>query len=325
MERFDHYMERCLYGPDGFYSSGTGSAGRRGDFITSPEVGPLFGVLLGRWLDQVWEAAGRPDPFVVIDAGTGPGTLLRGLAMAEPACAEAWQLTGVDRAVADVRIDGDIRIQPELPADLANSVIIANELLDNLPFRIVRRSDGGFVESFVSDGAFVDQALDEATVPAAAALGLRGGDSAGQVSESVPLLHDAAQWVRDVLAQKPLRLLALDYGDASTAALAARGGWLRTYRSHAKGSDPLIEPGLWDITTDIAVDQLPGSPAVVSQAAFLHQLGIDELVREGREVWEERAARPDMEAFRMRSRISESEALIDPTGLGSWLVLEWAP
>ena len=45
-ERFDRYMERCLYGPDGFYAT-DGSAGRRGgDFITCPEVGPLFGAVL---------------------------------------------------------------------------------------------------------------------------------------------------------------------------------------------------------------------------------------------------------------------------------------
>lgn len=311
MERFDDYMERCLYGPNGFYSAGRGIAGRRGDFITSPEVGPLFGVILGRWLDRVWEDAGRPDPFVVIDAGTGPGTLLRGLAMAGPQCADAWQLIGVDRAVDDVREEGDIRIQPVLPDDLDGTVIIANELLDNLPFRIVAQQANGWVETFVDDGTFIDQPIDDPGLD----LGAREG--------SVPLLHGAADWIANVLAQKPRRLLALDYGTLTTIELAHRGGWLRTYRAHARGDDPLVEPGQWDITTDIAVDQLPGDPQTSTQNAFLHALGIDDLVADGRAVWEAKAARPDMEAFRMRSRISESEALLDETGLGSWLVLEW--
>lgn len=311
MERFDDYMERCLYGPNGFYSAGHGIAGRRGDFITSPEVGPLFGVLLGRWLDRVWEDAGRPDPFVVIDAGTGPGTLLRGLAMAEPECSDVWQLIGVDRAVNDVREEGDIRIQPELPHDLGGAVIIANELLDNLPFRIVAQRANGWTESFVVDGALTDQPMSEPALD----LGAEEGP--------VPLLDAAADWIANVLAQEPRRLLALDYGTATTVELAQRGGWLRTYRSHARGDDPLAEPGQWDITTDIAVDQLPGDPRTSTQSVFLHSLGVVDLVAEGRSVWEEKAAHPDMEAFRMRSRISESEALLDEAGLGSWLVLEW--
>lgn len=311
MERFDDYMERCLYGPDGFYSSGQGIAGRRGDFITSPEIGPLFGVLLGRWLDQVWEAAGRPDPFVVVDAGTGPGTLLRGLIMAKPACAAAWQLIGVDRAVDDVRTDEGIRIQPALPPELDGAVVIANELLDNLPFRVLNRGGEGWSESFVVDGAFVEQPTDDPGIDT-------------PIGTSVPLLRAAREWVTDVLAQKPLRLLALDYGARTTTEVGQRGGWLRTYRSHSRGSDPFDEPGQWDITTDIAVDQLPGEPQVQTQAAFLQTFGINDLVSEGRAIWTERAARPDMEAFRMRSRISESEALLDADGLGSWLVLEWS-
>ena len=49
-ERFDDYVDRCLYDPDhGFYASGRGSAGgHRGDFVTSPEVGPLFADVLSR-------------------------------------------------------------------------------------------------------------------------------------------------------------------------------------------------------------------------------------------------------------------------------------
>ncbi len=303
-------MERCLYGPEGFYSSGTGIAGRGGDFITSPEVGPLFGVLLGRWLDGVWNEAGRPNPFPVLDVGTGPGTLLRGLKLAEPECSAAWDLIGIDRSVDSVKEDDGIRIQPEMPSSLDNSVVLANELLDNLPFRIVHRSSAGWSESFVSDGQFIEQPIDDP------GLSIDPGTSA-------PLLRNAHDWVASILERKPLRLLSLDYGTATTAELAERGGWLRTYRSHSRGDDPLADPGAWDITTDVATDQLPGSPLVRVQSEFLHDLGIDELVAEGRARWTEKASAPDMDAFRMRSRIGEAEALVDPAGLGSWIVLEW--
>ena len=75
---FERFMELALYGVEGFYMrDGGGVAGRRGDFITSPEVGPLFGAVLARCLDAEWERLGRPDPFTVVDAGAGPGTLAR--------------------------------------------------------------------------------------------------------------------------------------------------------------------------------------------------------------------------------------------------------
>ena len=63
--RFDEYMRIALYGDNGFYSIG-GQAGRRGDFITSPEVGPLFGVVLARWIQEEWLRLGEPDDFVVV-------------------------------------------------------------------------------------------------------------------------------------------------------------------------------------------------------------------------------------------------------------------
>ena len=76
-------MSLALYGDGGCYTSG-GRAGRRGDFITSPEVGPLFGAVLARWIAAEHERAGAPDDFVVVEAGAGPGTLARAILAAAP-------------------------------------------------------------------------------------------------------------------------------------------------------------------------------------------------------------------------------------------------
>jgi SAM-dependent MidA family methyltransferase len=86
--RFDEFHAAALYDPDGgFYATG-GQAGRRGDFLTSPEVGPLFGAVVARALDGWWESLGRPAGFTVVDAGAGPGTLARAVLGTRPGCLE---------------------------------------------------------------------------------------------------------------------------------------------------------------------------------------------------------------------------------------------
>jgi SAM-dependent MidA family methyltransferase len=319
---FSEFMADALYGPSGFYTS-RGRAGRRGDFITSPEVGPLFGAVVARFLDAEWERIGRPDPFTVVDAGAGPGTLARSVVAAEPDCAVAMRYVAVDvsESQREQHPDG-VESAAELPAGPFDGVIIANELLDNLPFRLAVFDDG-WREAFVvrlPDGRLVEQLSAEfdpvpTVLPSGAPLGARA-----------PLMDAAATWVAD--ARSRLRsgtLVAVDYASATTAGLALRPWreWLRTYRGHERGGHYLAQPGEQDITTDIAIDQLPTPDAVRTQSQWLQLHGIDELVADGRRYWEEHAARPDLAALRMRSRVSESEALLDPTGLGGFSVLEW--
>ena len=310
-ERFDRYVERCLYGPAGFYAI-EGTAGRRsGDFITSPEVGPLFGAVLAGAIDAWWAGAGRPEPFTIYDVGCGPGSLLKAIGLAADELGRPWRLVGVDRVPAA----GAERTT--LPDDLSASVVVANELLDNLPFRIVeRRPSGELAEVFVDAGAEQLQPVE-----------LAPDHPAGRIAPGrrAPLLEQAAAWVADALDRRPVAVCAFDYGAPTTAALADRGGWLRTYQAHRRGDDPLVHPGRLDITTDIAWDQLPPPAQLTTQAEFLRTWGIDELVEAGRRYWTEHAAAPDLTALRMRSRIPEAEALLDPDGLGGWWVAVWRP
>ncbi len=81
--RFDEYLSVALYGSSGFYNA-DGVAGRRGDFLTSPEVGPLFGAVVARWIDAEYGRLGEPDDFRVIECGAGPGTLARSVLLAAP-------------------------------------------------------------------------------------------------------------------------------------------------------------------------------------------------------------------------------------------------
>lgn len=319
---FDRFMAEALYGPAGFYTSG-GHAGRRGDFITSPEVGPLFGAVVARFLDAEWRRIGEPDEFVVVDAGAGPGTLARSIFEAAPDCAAALRYVAVDVSQQQrAQHPGGVESVADLPAGPFDGVIIANELLDNLPFRLAVYDDG-WREAYVvatATGQLTEQLSDRfeprpSVLPASAPLGARA-----------PLQDRAAAWVVDARARLRSGTVAVfDYAVPTTAELAVRPWreWLRTYRGHQRGDHFLSDPGSQDITTDVALDQLPEPDAVRSQAQWLHLHGIDELVDLGKRHWAEHAASPDLTALRMRSRVAESEALLDLDGLGGFTVCEW--
>jgi SAM-dependent MidA family methyltransferase len=182
---FSTVMREALYGAEGFYTTG-GGAGRQRDFVTSPEVGSLFGAVIANALDSWWVACGSPDPFIVAECGAGPGTLAVSILAAKPVCApalrylmidsspamrdiararklpivESWEvLAGFSETLADddEAIEGfDDRVpsprQGPLVASLSalpNSsvhVVLTNELLDNIPFDIAVRTADGWAE-----------------------------------------------------------------------------------------------------------------------------------------------------------------------------------
>ena len=348
---FSEFMAAALYDSGtGFYSRG-GRAGRRGDFLTSPEVGPLFGALVARRLDREWQALGRPDRFAVVEVGAGPGTLARAVAHAAPECAAALRYVLVDvsapqRALHRDHLDGWVgeleggaldgfvtshgvgprfATAAEMPSSITG-VVIANELLDNLPFDIVMVDAEGATRRMVviERGGVPVLADDDVDLPDEI-VGLLRPVPTGT---PVPWQQAARRWVRAALDRiERGALVVLDYG-ATTADLAGRErlAWLRTYVGHERGADPLADPGSRDITADVAIDQLAldVEPTVVTtQRDWLIDLGIEELVDEGRRIWRERATAPDVDALRARSRIGEAEALLEPQGLGRFVVLEW--
>ena len=324
---FERFMDLALYGEHGFYNSG-GVAGRRGDFITSPEVGPLFGAVLARALDVWWRELGEPADFTVIEAGAGPGTLARSILAAAPACAATMRYVAVEVSEAQrVRHPDGIESVAAMPTEPITGVIIANELLDNLPFRLFVM-DGGWREAYViaqPDGSFAEVLRAAGDV---GALPLPAGAGHGA---RAPIQAEAVEWTRACRALLARgRLVIVDYASATTAALAVRPWreWLRTYRGHDRGLHYLREPGSQDITAEVAIDQLAaiaGDPdAVRPQSQFLQRWGIADLVAEGQRHWKEHAARPTLAAMAMRSRVREAEALLAEPGLGSFTVLEYS-
>ena len=319
---FEKFMELALYSPTGFYAT-EGRAGRRGDFITSPEVGPLFGAVIGKAVDAQWRQLGSPKNFELVEVGAGPGTLARSILGSELECRDALSYIAVE--VSNIQREShtiEMHSQSIMPSLPIVGMIIANELLDNLPFRLFV-FDGGWQEAFVveQDQTFVEvlRKVDDlpSWLPQVAPHGAR-----------VPGQQCAAQWLAgclDLLQRGSV--VVFDYCSTSSDAIESSWrNWLRTYRQHDQGEHYLRNPGSQDITSHVMIDQLQLTrqpDRVEAQTEWLIRNGINELVEYGRNYWHANAAKPDVKAMKMRSRVSESEALCDPKGLGNFKVLEW--
>ena len=293
---FDAVVEIALYDADvGFYAT-EGRAGRRADFLTSPEVGPLFGAVVAAALDAWWDRAGRPARCTVVEAGAGPGTLARSMLAAEPACAASLRYVLVERSATQRslhqplvdRAGGAVESRAAWPDRVEGPcLVLANELLDNLPFGLAERTTDGWAEVRVDLGD--DARLVEVLAPIDATP-LRALAPDATVGARVPLQRAAGEWLRAALSLAGTapggQVVVIDYA-STTADLAGRPPeeWVRTYRRHARGRPPLEDLGEQDVTCEVAVDQLAltAPPTVdLSQAEWLGAHGIEALVQEGR-------------------------------------------
>jgi SAM-dependent MidA family methyltransferase len=213
----------------------------------------------------------------------------------------------------------------EFPDRIIQGVVLANELLDNLPFKLFV-FDGTWKEAFVGlgdGGRFVEVLRTVNNIPevlpASAPLGSRA-----------PIQVAASQWMLDV-TQKLSRgkVLVFDYCSESTSEIAVTPWreWLRTYKDHMSGEHYLLKPGSQDITSQVMVDQLlVAIPELVvtKQSDWLQHWGINDLVSEGARYWEQHKSSPDIFAMKMRSRANEAHLITDVSGVGAFSVLEMA-
>ncbi len=242
-------MDAALYDPDGgFYARPP--VGPRGDFVTSPHVSGAFGFLLATQLEGMWQMLGRPDPFDVVEAGAGDGTLARTIltALQDRAtdCAGALRYRAVE--ISDGARDAlsaagiDVFQSLNQIGDITDGCVIANELLDNLPFHRLRMRDGVLVEVFVDVGPNGLVEVEAAPTPdAVAAL----GDAVIPDGGERPVAPAQKKFVEQACGVlKRGWVVLFDYGfDAGEDP-----SQVRAFQAHRVHTDLLTRPGSADVT-----------------------------------------------------------------------------
>ncbi len=301
---FARFMERCLYAPGlGYYSAGRVKFGAAGDFVTAPELGPLFARCVARALVPALVASG--GDAVWFELGGGSGAFARDclleLAAQDALPRQYWLL----EPSADLRERQRKRLAGELPGALFQrcvwldrppqhawaGVLFANEVLDALPItRFTVRNGEVFEEHVELDdrAAFtrVDRPADPLVAGAVRHLQRRFGFefADGYRSEVLPQLP----WWLEAIAGEQQRGAALfiDYGYTRSEFYLPerRDGTLMCHYRHRAHADPLILPGLQDITASVdftalaeaAIASAMDPVCYAAQAQFLIAAGLDQ-------------------------------------------------
>jgi SAM-dependent MidA family methyltransferase len=298
---FDRYMELALYAPGlGYYAAGArkfGSGGAGGDFVTAPEISPLFAQALAALAAQV---LGHAAPHIV-EFGAGTGALARDLLAALDARGTTVGSYGIVELSADLRerqrsllTDTRVHWLASPPRDF-RGLIVANEVLDVMPVRLFVRGHGTSYERGVAlrDGAlaFETRPADATLAKAVAEIEAEVGALPAGYGAEVGLvargwMRSAGQWLAHGA------LLALDYGFPRREYYHPQrimGTLMCHYRHHAH-ADPLWLPGLNDITAHVdftAMAQAAHESGLdvlgyTTQAHVLLNCGLLELLREQR-------------------------------------------
>jgi SAM-dependent MidA family methyltransferase len=327
---FDEYMEWCLYDVDeGFFSAGPVRSGKKGDFVTSPEISWAFGYCVGEWADINTPS----DGAALIEVGAGSGALLSEFA-------DLWAARGAPVYAVERSVEARLRLVAILEGVNAvasiddipvggDAVIVANEVLDNMPAALARRTETGWIE--IGIGLEDDElvlvelhAREDVKVWCDNIV----GDAPPGTTVSVQLA--VSEWIARIFEHfGEVAMCFIDYG-ARSEELVARdvASVVRTYREHESGIDWLQHPGETDITVDVNVDGVLKAIAragrearLLSQREFALENGIGELIADAGE-GEAFAASTGaiMNQLENRSERLDMEALIDPTGLGAFKV-----
>ena len=275
---FDRYMQLVLYAPRlGYYAAGApkfGDSASGGDFVTAPEISPLFAQALAQQIAQLFEQV----PARIVEFGAGSGAL---------ACDVIAALAQRDVVVESYSI---VEVSPDLterqrkrlqdapvnwisaPQDF-EGVMLANEVLDVMPVKLfVKRSNVTCERGVVTRGdgfAFDEREAGEELAEAVAAIEAEHGMLPDGYASELNLIAEG--WMRSSahwLARGTL--LVIDYGFPQREYYHPQrlmGTVMCHFRHHAHG-DPLWMAGLNDVTAHVDFSAM---------AAAAHAAGLDVL------------------------------------------------
>jgi SAM-dependent MidA family methyltransferase len=301
---FAEFMQEALYAPGlGYYSAGTAKFGPAGDFVTAPEIGPLFGRLVARQSAVVLQSL---PGGAVLELGAGGGTLAAAMlsSLATQGIEPGRYLILEVSADLAARQEKLIRAQvPELYSKVEwldrlpqhfEGIVIVNEVADALPVERFRKRDTavrqvrvgcdrrGFTWCDAEAPAFLTQAVShiEKTIGHALPDGF-----VSEVSAGLPA------WIGDIAACIERGYVFLfDYGLSRREYYAPdrSAGWLRCHFRHHAHDDPLIHPGIQDLSawvdfTAVAEAAVAAGLAVagyVTQSRFVRNSGLTDELQE---------------------------------------------
>jgi SAM-dependent MidA family methyltransferase len=262
---FDEYMQMALYEPGlGYYSAAAAKFGAPGDFVTAPEISPLFGFCLAR---QAAAVIAQGCSARILEFGAGSGKLCAQILSTLPTL-EHYQILDLS---ADLKQRQQSYLRAELSAELFHKIewlsslpqefdgiVLANEVLDAMPVHILSKK-GEWLERCIGyDGqGFTWQSITpkQTVTDSIRSIEARLGDFAEGYQSELNLNY--GPWLK-ALAQSCKRALVLiiDYGyeqDQYYHPSRARGT-LTCHYQHRVHTDPLVYPGLQDITAFVDFD-----------------------------------------------------------------------
>lgn len=337
--RFDEFMRLALYSePLGYYRSRV--PGANSDYRTSPSITPWFGRLVCTYLKRCWSELGAPECFVVVEAGGGNGDLAASVlqsATGSLGAALEWILVEPMPGIAALQQARLAQFENRVSwvQDLESvspitGVVLANEILDNFPVRLIEVEEDGLAEICVG----WDEGLCEIPGPISCPLdpNLEKAVDGLEIGDRFEVITGLDAWCAAAAGALGRGfLLVIDYGDIEPGIWNMRpAGTLVTYRNGHLGLDPFSDPGREDITAHVnfselerAVKRAGMNPLpTVRQRAWLDSLGLGKIVadlrrEEGIARWEGRHG----DWVGLMAERSRVETLDAKGGLGDHLVL----
>lgn len=260
---FERYMALALYAPGlGYYVAGARRFGEAGDFVTGPELSPLYGFALARQVAAIFDA-GAPREIVEFGAGSGAlaVSLLAALA-GNDALPSRYRIVEVSPSLREAQRSriaarapdmlGRVEWIERLPPAIDGAVVM-NEVLDAIAPRFVERREGAWLERGVTwrDGAFAWQSHPVADASVEALARERFPADGDYASELNPAAAALVTSVGRRIASGAL--LVIDYGFPRHEYYHPQrhGGTLVGHYRHRVHADPFLWPGLSDLTSHV--------------------------------------------------------------------------